>query len=140
MEILFAIICGVLFVGCLLAFTRSQHWADTSQSFARTCQQQGLQLKSELVRLDNVERRLEKLSGRFYRSLRDDEPDPRPDNYPPTVQGSCDNWSAALLQGPRSAAASCECDFCVGMREQRKREKAAILKTRPLVAASKQGE
>lgn len=58
----------------------------------------------------------------------------------PPVEGSCDNWTQALVDGPRSAAASCECDYCVGMRARRRAEKAAILATRPLITAGKRGE
>lgn len=40
---------------------------------------------------------------------------------------ACENWLQAQIDGPRSTAASCECDYCTEQREQRAREKAAIL-------------
>jgi hypothetical protein len=42
------------------------------------------------------------------------------------VGAGCENFALAQLEGPTSAAASCECDYCVSMREARSRVKAAL--------------
>lgn len=73
--------------------------------------------------------RLKTLEGRFYATrgpIAEESqtvtPMKRVDAEP-----ACENWLQAQVDGPRSVAASCECDFCVRQREQRAREKAAIL-------------
>jgi len=70
-----------------------------------------------------------KLRGKVY-SLK---PDPWPAGIaaPAAAGGAgaavCENYLTAQSQGPRSEAAACECDYCVGKREERSRLRAAIL-------------
>lgn len=39
----------------------------------------------------------------------------------------CENYGRAQVEGPRSPAASCECGYCVEMRERRRLTKEALL-------------
>lgn len=88
--------------------------------------------------MDAITKRMSKLAGRFYRNLQDEpEPDdpapvlvtPPPGNWE-NANGqriACENWSAAQLDGPGSAAAMCDCGYCEAMRRARHDAKAALV-------------
>lgn len=46
------------------------------------------------------------------------------------LTGTCENWLAAQLEGPRSKAAACECAYCLRARAERAAEKSRILAER----------
>lgn len=115
------------------------------------CVRDCLRVRAELreltelaVRVDRLGAQLRKLSGRFYVSRREDRADDDlhqerrtvPDDgsgrrldvgtqYP---NGSpCEHWSLAQLEGPQSAHARCECEYCESMRRARAAVKAALV-------------
>lgn len=132
MDILLTAIALVALVGCFLAFTRSQRYADDAHAAYQRAEAVALKLRAERDRVTVLERdtealrrELRKLGGKFYASIRDqvvpvdellDEP-VRPISPPGVV---CENWLRAKLDGPMSPAASCECDYCTNARELRR--------------------
>ena len=93
--------------------------------------------------IDVLDQQHRKLAGRFYVSLRRDrvpnlheEWQPLPGNGGDLGRGLdtrppngpvCENWSLAQLEGPKSAAARCECEYCESMRRARRAVKAALV-------------
>jgi hypothetical protein len=95
----------------------------------------------DLLREDQaaLAKRLAKLTGRFYRELRDQPDDDTPTagegNYAyPAPRGPdgrcydiCENWNKARIDGPGSLAANCECAYCEASRRERHNVKAALV-------------
>lgn len=84
----------------------------------------------EILRDDHaaLEKRIQKLAGRFYRDLRDEPAsEPQPAFDPLWDAAKCENWTAAQRDGPGSAAAMCDCDHCVGARAARHDAKSALV-------------
>lgn len=147
MQILFTACSVVAMLGAFFALTRATRYADLAQEAQNRTELFVTKLRGEIARIDATEHRCEQnaaklksLEGKFYQSRRTEDADASAERYfnrtdiPKNVLpvlGSCDNWTKALLEGPRSEAASCECAYCVGMRTQRRAEKAAILASRP---------
>lgn len=135
MEILLTALSLAALCGCFLAFTRTQRVADEASMWARSAEKSALALKSERDRitvlereLDALRRELRKLSGKFHASQREVPDDIQEaefrrkqiDFVPYTAPlGVCENWLLAQRDGPRSEAASCDCEYCVAQREQR---------------------
>lgn len=76
-----------------------------------------------------------KLAGRFYAMLADLE-DPEPPEgidvpalvpHPQTGLAVCENWAMACDQGPKSAAARCDCAYCNWQRAERARTRARLV-------------
>lgn len=68
-----------------------------------------------------------KLSGRFYAAMAE-RPEPEPEPQLDLIDApTCDNYRQAQIDGPRSAAAQCQCNYCAGMRESRQKVKAALV-------------
>lgn len=49
----------------------------------------------------------------------------------------CENWRTAQIEGPQHPAASCECDFCVSMRAERRKAKEVALAGYPKAPGDK---
>lgn len=83
--------------------------------------------------VDSIDRAHRKLSGRFYaeRQSREEERPTIADVDGKEVWADddphCENYRLAQIEGPLSAAASCECDYCVRHREERRALKARFV-------------
>ena len=71
--------------------------------------------------LESLDSKHRKLAARIYA---DEHHGNRPSPHPVEreiahVQGACENYARAQVEGPLSAAARCECAYCVAMRAQR---------------------
>lgn len=145
MELVHYMLVGLstaLFWGSLLALTRTQRAQERVEDTAR-------QLRTALGRVTALEGLHEallaqhkKLNGRFYAHLQEheqavDQAEPAvntPDGPAPpwtlTPDGPaplCQNYHQAQIDGPRSAAAKCECGYCVEMRARREAVKRALV-------------
>ena len=110
-----------------------------AQSWARLAEKTAMQLRSERDRvttsereLDALRRELRKLSGKFYqqqREILEEAADLAEANEPLGVPALrvCENWELSQTLGPRSEAASCECDYCTRRREHRRALRAALV-------------
>ena len=47
--------------------------------------------------------------------------------FPPVSTAVCENWGIAQREGPRSDAASCECDYCTERRKLREHVRAQLV-------------
>jgi len=92
--------------------------------------------------LETLTRHHQKLQGRFYAALgmierdreqRLEEIDVEHVQHNDEMTArqvmafGCENWRIAAMEGPRSEAASCECEYCVSMREARRQMKAQLV-------------
>lgn len=134
MEILFTACSFVALLGCVLAYTRSEREAETSATHCRNAERAAMSLRTERDRVTVLERETEalrrelrKLSGKFYASQREHEQvlDIIQDADDPPV---CENYAVAQREGPKSTAASCECDYCTRRRKEKRefRDRQAI--------------
>lgn len=127
MHIILTVCSGLILVGTVLAWWRCVTWADAAAAAVRDCEAQALAFRSQTSRVLELERELatltrevRKLSGKFYAMRREVEEAqeelqlPAPENAP-----VCENWQRAQDEGPRSAAAKCECDYCDLQRSKR---------------------
>lgn len=77
--------------------------------------------------IDTLRSAVAKLRGKVYATKA--EPALVPDERAPAML--CENWARAQSDGPRSAAARCECDYCSYQRMLRAQVRAAILPRTP---------
>lgn len=88
-----------------------------AHSEARLLTQRGRIVGLETA-MDALDTRLRKLAGRIYADeYHGNLPAPAP--RPQTIDVACENYARAQIDGPTSAAARCECEYCSGMRAQR---------------------
>lgn len=142
MEIILTILTG-------LSTVVAAYFAWNARRFAHDAHEQAWKIRKsagaiEILRddADALTKRINKLAGRFYRNLQD-EPEPAPES---AVGGEgtyaepaprdprtgicydiCPNWTAARADGPGSAAAMCDCDYCSAARKARHDAKAALV-------------
>lgn len=135
MHILLTALAAIAFIGCLLAYTRSQREADKAARMHDLVHQRALKLQEALARItaaereiDTLRRELRKLSGKFYAAERERESAAEFAAQVEYVEGEavplntptfCANYGQAQIEGPRSKAAACECEYCVEMRARR---------------------
>jgi len=115
-------------VACLMAWRAG--------ILAERASEHEIQLRRQLGRVGALEEALASLSsqhaklrGKFYSSLAPVDVEHVEVSIRDTGP-TCDNWLTAQLQGPRSEAAKCECNFCTGRRAARAAEKSRILAER----------
>lgn len=117
-------------------------FAADARRYAAKCENHANRLRGMLARIpaveahsDGVEKQLSKLRGTFYAFKAAIEDGPaelfRQDEFSQRERGIarpnsgdnepafCANYGQAQIEGPRSEAASCECGYCVEMRERR---------------------
>lgn len=118
-------------VAVFFAFMSSRH-AERALRAAQKLEGARGRLVSLESAVDSLDRSHRKLSGRFYaeRQERLAEVDAEDDKQGLDLTNNvmamgCDNWRIAAIEGPKSEAASCECGYCVSMREARRQMKAA---------------
>lgn len=112
-------------VAVFFAFISSRH-AERALRAAKKLESARGRLVSLESAVDSLDRSHRKLSGRFYAERQERLADEEDDKQTPALANiGCDNWRIAAIEGPRSEAASCECDYCVSMREARRQMKAA---------------
>lgn len=129
MTYLLVALCFTALIGCFLAFTRAQHWADAANESLNDCQLVSTAFRDDRARLTSLERdvdalrrELRKLGGRFYALAAElEEPEPNPVGVITETSPVCENWSTAQREGPLSPAAQCACAYC----ERRRAERAA---------------
>lgn len=131
MHILLIALSGVALIGCFLAYTRAEAHADATHDYLSTAEKIALALRAERDRVTTLEREvdalrreLRKLSGKFYASLREDEPTvidtvKNDNNEHVPVSLFCPNYGIAQKEGPQSKAAKCDCGYCSEMRARR---------------------
>jgi hypothetical protein len=66
-----------------------------------------------------------KLRGAFYQSRAPIEPEPPAEDQ--LELDVCDNWRRAVVEGPTSSAASCECNYCARARVNRAAVRAKLV-------------
>lgn len=123
----FALLVGLLCTAaCVYCVVKNQNYVDECHGWFLKSELTAAKLRTERDRvtvcereLDALRRQLQKLSGKFYAAQREATPEPL-DSNPPAPAVVCENWGLAQQQGPRSEAASCECDYCVGRRRDRR--------------------
>lgn len=105
-----------LFLGCIvcavLAFRARNECVDTENALRRYVGR----IAALEAELEVVTKQLQKLRGKLYASKTADEEKLQIEiaNSPP-----CENWLIAQRDGPRSAAAKCECADCTRRRSER---------------------
>lgn len=150
MHILLMACSFVALLGCLWTFTRAQRVADDAAESERQAQRTALKLTEDRTRLTAAEREIEtlrrelrKLSGKFYAAMREAEEEAaeledQREAAPPYVIGArdatgglfapvCENYQQAQVEGPQSAAARCECRYCLEMRQRRAAVRSALV-------------
>lgn len=83
------------------------------------------QVKGLEVAVVALDEQHKKLAGRVYVDMRKD----RKGEQPELMNGAlpaCDNWTAAQREGPASAAAGCECQYCNAKRAERAARRANL--------------
>lgn len=120
-----------LIVALTCAWVTRRH-ADRADRAARKLEAARGRLVSLEAAVDSIDRSHRKLSGRFYaerqQRLEDVDVAHVQHNDEMTArQFGCENWRIAAIEGPRSEAASCECEYCVSMREARRQAKAQLV-------------
>lgn len=134
MQLLLTTISTMLLIVSLIAMIRAAAAADRAEHHERS-------LRNALGRLAALEGSHEslmaqhrKLSGRFY-ALRADLTTPEDDvadepvftDPEPSRLAVCENYALSQTQGPQSAAARCDCPYCMAMRRARHNAKAALV-------------
>lgn len=97
---------------------------------ARSCNSLRRKLYDGLADLDRVDDSFRKLRGYVYGKLQH-EPSARlpilqNELVKPTTE-QCENWATAQRDGPTSAAARCECQYCEGKRAERRQLRSAVI-------------
>lgn len=80
--------------------------------------------------LDALRRELRKLSGKFYAAQREAEVAAALGVDLGDEFGQldiCENWAVAKVEGPTSAAAQCQCNYCLAQRAQRDAQRRALV-------------
>jgi len=133
MQYLFTGLYTALLIASAVCAWIARRHSDRAESAARKLEHARGRLVSLEAAVDSIDRSHRKLSGRFYaeraeRAEASAEPDYGEPETLAVLQGTmCNNWRLAAVEGPRSVAASCECDYCVSMREARRQIKAQLV-------------
>ncbi len=106
-------------------------WA--AHAYAVEAQQARNDLRARMVDLEAVDAaqrqllvRIQRLEGKFHASQRQQPEQVAPPVAPAPLMQPCENYLRAQKEGPRSAAAACECAYCETMRAQRRAQRAAL--------------
>lgn len=125
LEVLFTVLSLCALVVCaLLALDARESAIRAGQSEHRLSIMRG-QVKGLEVGLTALDESHKKLAGRVYadqywRGQRDEQPELQPST------AVCENWARSQTEGPMSAAARCECDYCEGKRADRAKRRASM--------------
>jgi hypothetical protein len=125
-----AVLAALLSAFCVALAYRAADLCDRHAKRLGNLRGNVFELEGALAQLANQHRKLE---GRFYGTLGaarariEETKDAIETPQPSDVLVVCENWSKAQKTGPKSDAASCQCDYCVAMRELRHNVKAALV-------------
>ena len=123
MELLFTG-SALALLGCIfcaaLAFRARNECIDTETSLRRLIGR----LAAVEAELEVVTKQQQKLRGKLYQSKTADE-----EKLPIAISETpiCENWQIAQRDGPRSAAAKCECADCTRRRAEREATRARLV-------------
>lgn len=125
MEWLFTTLSTVVMLIACVAAVSSRNAMDHAQREGKRLGALRARVLSMEAQIEALTHQHKKLSGRFYASLVEREPEI--EATPAPAGDVCQNWVDAKRSGPRSEPASCECDYCTAQRMQRARARAELV-------------
>ena len=119
---------AALLIGCMicaaLAFQARNECIETENSLRRYVGR----IAALEAELEVLQKQLQKLRGKLYATKADEQERLTNEIARPFLGGViCENWKLAQRDGPRSAGAKCECDYCTAKRAEREALRAQLV-------------
>jgi hypothetical protein len=122
---LVALVSSCIATACCIGAFRARNECDEIETNLRRSLGRIAAVEAEL---DVLGKQLHKLRGKFYANRNEEQEKAAIEIARPFVGGlTCENWIAAQRDGPRSAAATCVCDYCNAKRAERDAFRARVV-------------